>query len=91
MLSSMYKTQAGAAQPYQTALGVAQGIEDMGQNAMDLGTSIGAKSSTAAARAGMLTANGITAAANTIGNQAMAAGSQWGKMLTELSTYKFGE
>ena len=90
MLSSMYKTQTNAASPYTTALGTANTIEGMGQNAMNLGTSIGAKSSTAAAQAGVLTANGITSAANTIGNQAMAAGSPWGKMLTELSTYKFG-
>ena len=90
MLSGMYGVQNSAAQPYNTALNTANTIEGMGQNAMSLGTSIGAKSSTAAAQAGVLTANGITSAANTIGNQAMAAGSPWGKMLTELSTYKFG-
>ena len=32
----------------------------------------------------------MTNAANIVGTQAMAAGSPWGKMLTELSTYKFG-
>ena len=92
MLSSMYKTQAGAAQPYQTALGVAQGIEGMGQNAMNLGTSIGAKSSTAAAQAGMLTADGINNAAATMAPS--NAYSPWGALLTgganALQQYKFG-
>jgi hypothetical protein len=90
MLSSMYKTQTNAASPYTTALNTANTIEGMGQNAMTLGTNLGNSTTAAAAAAGRLQGQGITAAANTIGNQAMAAGSPWGKMLTELSTYKFG-
>lgn len=81
MLSGMYKTQAGAAQPYQTALGVAQGIEGMGQQAMGMGTAMGAKTSTASAQAGMLLGQGYGAAANTIGAQAAQAGSPWGNLL----------
>ena len=90
MLSSMYGVQNSAAQPYNTALNTANTIEGMGQNAMTLGTNLGNSTTAASAAAGRLQGQGITNAANTIGNQAMAAGSPWGKMLTELSTYKFG-
>lgn len=92
MLSSMYKTQTNAATPYTTALGTANTIEGMGQQAMNLGTSIGAKSSTAAAQAGMLTANGMTNAAATMAPS--NAYSPWGALLTgganALQQYKFG-
>jgi hypothetical protein len=92
LLSSMYGVQSGAAQPYQTALGVAQGIEGMGQNALDMGTSIGAKTSTGAARAGMLTAQGMTNAAATMAPS--NAYSPWGALLTgganALQNYNFG-
>lgn len=92
LLSSMYGTQVNAASPYTTALGTANTIEGMGQNAMNLGTSIGAKSSTAAAQAGMLTANGINNAAATMAPS--NAYSPWGALLTgganALQQYKFG-
>ena len=92
LLSSMYGVQNSAAQPYNTALNTANTIEGMGQQAMNLGTSIGAKSSTAAARAGMLTANGITNAAATMAPS--NAYSPWGALLTgganALQNYKFG-
>ena len=92
LLSSMYGTQVNAASPYTTALNTANTIEGMGQNAMNLGTSIGAKSSTAAAQAGMLTANGITNAAATMAPS--NAYSPWGALLTgganALQNYKFG-
>ena len=92
LLSSMYGVQNSAAQPYNTALGTANTIEGMGQNAMNLGTSIGAKSSTAAARAGMLTADGMANAAATMAPS--NAYSPWGALLTgganALQNYKFG-
>lgn len=94
MLSSMYGVQTNAFNPYQTALGGAQNIENMGQGAMDIGTSIGAQSTTANANAGRLLGAGMTNAANTIGQQEMAAGSPWGNLLmggsNALSNYKFG-
>ena len=90
MLSSMYKTQTNAASPYTTALGTANTIEGMGQNAMTLGTNLGNSTTAAAAAGGRLLGTGMTNAADIVGTQAMAAGSPWGKMLTELSTYKFG-
>lgn len=92
LLSSMYQAQSNAANPYTGALGVANTIEGMGQNAMNLGTSIGAKSSTGAAQAGMLTAQGMTNAANTMAP--VNANSMWGNLLTGganmLQNYKFG-
>ena len=92
MLSSMYGVQNSAAQPYNTALNTANTIEGMGQQAMNLGTSIGAKSSTAAAQAGMLTANGMTNAAATMAPS--NAYSPWGALLTgganALQNYNFG-
>ena len=92
MLSSMYGVQNSAAQPYNTVLGTANTIEGMGQQAMNLGTSIGAKSSTAAAQAGMLTANGMTNAAATMAPS--NAYSPWGALLTgganALQNYNFG-
>lgn len=90
MLSSMYKTQAGAAQPYQTALGVAQGIEGMGQQALTMGMDMGSATTAASAAAGRLQGQGMTNAASTIGSQEMMAGSPWGKLMTNLSTYNFG-
>ncbi len=78
LLKGMYGTQAAAFAPYQTAIGGASMLEQLGQNAMDLGTSIGAKTSTAAANAGQLTAQGMLGAAQT--NQA-AAYSPWASLL----------
>ena len=47
LLTSMYNTQNAAFNPYSTALTGADTIEQLGQNAMNLGTSIGAQQSTA--------------------------------------------
>lgn len=92
LLSSMYGVQSGAARPYTTALGTANTIEGMGQNALDMGTSIGAKTSTGAAQAGMLTAQGMTNAAATMAPS--NAYSPWGALLTgganALQNYNFG-
>lgn len=76
----MYGTQAAAYTPYQTALGGAQSIEQLGQQPMDIGTAIGAKTSTAAAQAGLLQAQGMQGAATTM--QPANAYSPWGAMLT---------
>jgi hypothetical protein len=94
LLSSMYKTQANAMTPYSTGLSTANDIEGLGQNAMNLGTSIGAKTSTATANAGNYIANGMINSANTLKQQQMDAGSPWGNLLSGLGTalpnYKFG-
>ena len=92
MLSSMYKTQTNAATPYTTALGTANTIEGMGQNAMTLGTNLGNSTTAAAAAAGRLTADGINNAAATMAPS--NAYSPWGALLTgganALQQYKFG-
>jgi len=79
-LKQMYGTQTAAYAPYQTALGGATMLEALGQQPMDLGTSIGAKTSTAGAQAGLFTAKGIQNAADTM--QPANAYSPWGSLLT---------
>lgn len=82
LLSSMYGVQNSAASPYTTALGTANTIEGMGQNAMDLGTSIGARTSTANANAGNLLAGGMLSAAQTQANAAQQNGNPWADLIT---------
>lgn len=77
---SMYGTQQAAFAPYQTALGGATTLESLGQQPMDIGTSIGAKTSTAAARAGEFVGQGMLGAAQTM--QPANAYSPWGALLT---------
>lgn len=91
MLKGMYGTQQAAYAPYQTALGGATMLESLGQQPMDIGTSIGARTSTAAAQAGNLIGTGMMNAAKTmqpanaynpwVAPLAGAAGlfSQWGQ------------
>jgi len=79
LLNSMFNTQRNAFQPYQTALGGAQTIEGLGQNAMDLGINIGAKGTASNAQSGALLAQGMTNAANTIQEN---ASSPWGTLLS---------
>lgn len=80
LLSSMYRTQTGAFDPYKTALGGAQTIEGLGQNALTLGMDLGKTSSTASGNAGQLLASGMTNAANTMAPA--NAWSPWGNLLT---------
>jgi len=77
---AMYGTQTAAYAPYQTALGGAATLESLAQNPMDIGTAIGAKSSTASANAGLLTAQGLANAAQTM--QPANAYSPWGTLLS---------
>jgi len=66
LLKGMYGTQTAAFVPYQTALGGAQAIEGLGQNALDLGTAMGQKVTTAAGRGGELLGQGMLGAAKTM-------------------------
>jgi len=91
LLSSMYGVQSAAYNPYKTALGGAQTIEGLGQNAMDLGINIGAKGTAGAATAGNLLGSGMASAA---GVMAPAnAYSPWGSLLSgagsAMQQYKF--
>lgn len=92
MLSGMYGTQNAAYTPYSTALGGATNIEALGQNALTQGMALGSTATAANARSGMLTAQGMTNAANTMAPA--NAYSPWGSLLTgagsALQQYKFG-
>jgi hypothetical protein len=80
LLNSMYGTQSAAFNPYKTALGGAQTIEGLGQNALTTGMSMGNTTTAANANAGGLLASGITNAAAT---QAPSnAYSPWGALLS---------
>jgi hypothetical protein len=52
LLRGMYGTQVAAYQPYQTALGAVTGIENLGQQAMTMGSELGRMQSAAGATAG---------------------------------------
>lgn len=88
MLSGMYGVQNSAYQPYGTAISGANTLENMGQGAMNLGTSLGNTTTNAAAAAGRLQGQGITNAAQTMaptnayspwGSGLLAAANTWGK------------
>ena len=74
-LGNYYNAQNAALSPYQTALGAAQGIDTMGQNAMSIGQSLGAGNQTS----GNLLAGGGMNAANSMYNA--NAPSMWGQAL----------
>jgi len=83
MLSGYYGAQGQAMQPYQQAMSQAQMLEAMGQGSMDIGTSLGAKQSTAGATQGQMIANtGMMAAQS---RQAADSYSPWGSMLSGAS------
>jgi uncharacterized protein YeaO (DUF488 family) len=63
-LRDMYSTQSAAYAPYQTAIGGANDLEKLGQNALTIGTDLGVKRASAGANAGQLYLNGATSAAN---------------------------
>lgn len=48
--------------PYKTAFGTAQAVEQAGQNALDIGSALGAKAATAGANAGQTLYQGAVAA-----------------------------
>lgn len=81
MMRDVFSTQTAAYAPYQQAMQGTQYLEGLGQNAMDIGLNVGAKGTAGNASGGMLMANGMTNAANTIGTQAQQGGSMWGNML----------
>lgn len=76
MLKSMYGTQVASLDPWKAAMGGAQYIEGLGQNALDLSINMGKVASPA--ESGRLIAQGMTNAANI---QQGAATSPWGDIL----------
>lgn len=80
LLQSMYGTQAAAFDPYKTALGGAQSIEGLGQQAMDIGVNIGAQGK-ASPTSQQLLSTGLTNAANLRAQ----AGDPWSGLLSGVS------
>ena len=78
LTNAMYQGQVNAFNPYKTALGGAQTIEGLGQNAMDLGVNLGKVTNNA--QSGMLLANGMNQAAQTM--QPSNSYSPWGALLS---------
>lgn len=77
MLQNMYRTQSASYDPYKTAMGGAQYLEGLGQNALDLSVNMGKVASPA--QSGQLLAQGMLGAANTM--QPANAYSPWGTAL----------
>jgi len=71
LLGQMYGGQSAALTPFTTALGGAQTVEGLGQQALDIGSALGAKTSTAGANVGRSLLLGGLGAAQTAqaGNQ----------------------
>lgn len=67
LFSDAFKLAQGGYGPLSTQLAQAQGIEQLGQGALDLGTAIGQKITTANTNAGNLLATGAANAAQTLG------------------------
>lgn len=80
MLKGMYGTQQAAYAPYQTMLGGATGLEQLGQQAMNIGTELGRRTTAATAAGGTILGQGMLGAAQTM--QPTNAYSPWGALLT---------
>jgi hypothetical protein len=80
MLNAMYGVQSNSLNPYNTALGGAQTIEGLGQNALTMGMNMGSTVSAANAQSGNLLAQGMNNAAQTM--QPANAQSNWGTLLS---------
>jgi hypothetical protein len=76
-LIPQYQTQAMA--PIQTQLGLAQTIENLGQQPLDIGAQLGGRTATAGSAAGQaLLRGGLDAASTRLGGQQVALGTQYG-------------
>lgn len=84
LLKQMYGTQTSAFTPYSTALGGASAVENLGQNALDLGVNIGGRTTQSNAEAGRLLSTGITNAAQTMAGA--NAYSPWANLISGATT-----
>jgi len=64
--NQFYSGQTAAYAPFATAMDTSSGLESLAQQPMNLGTSIGAKTTASTAEAGRLLSGGITSAAATM-------------------------
>ena len=84
LLGNYYSGQVGALAPFQSNLGLAGTVENLGQNALDIGAQLGGRSAAAGANAGQSLLQGGLAAARTA--QAGNAYSPWGAALQGLGS-----
>jgi len=79
LLGQIPAYQTAALGPFQTQLGLAQTIESLGQQPLDIGAQLGGRAATAGAQAGQsLLAGGLGAAQTQLGGQQAALGMQYG-------------
>lgn len=80
LLNQMYGTQTAAFNPYKTALGGATTLESLGQNALDLGMTLGGKVTAANTNVGNALSQGTIGSANAMA--ASNAYSPWANLLS---------
>lgn len=80
LLKQMYSTQQSAYNPYQTAIGGANSLENLAMQPLDIGMQLGSQTTAAAAAGGRAMQTGMTGAAQTM--LPANAYSPWGALLT---------
>jgi hypothetical protein len=79
LLSQIPAYETAALGPFQTQLGLAQTIEQLGQQPLDIGAQLGGRAATAGGQAGQaLLSGGLGAAQTRLGGQQVALGAQYG-------------
>jgi hypothetical protein len=79
LLGDIPAYQTAAMSPFKTQLGLAQTIEELGQQPLDIGAQLGGRAATAGSAAGQaLLRGGLESAATRLGGQQLALGTQYG-------------
>jgi hypothetical protein len=79
LLSQIPAYETAALGPFQTQLGLAQTIEELGQQPLDIGAQLGGRAATAGSAAGQaLLSGGLSAAQTRLGGQQAALGLNYG-------------
>ena len=79
LLGDIPAYQTAAMSPFKTQLGLAQTIEELGQQPLDIGAQLGGRAATAGSAAGQaLLRGGLDAASTRLGGQQVALGAQYG-------------
>jgi hypothetical protein len=79
LLGDIPAYQTAAMSPFKTQLGLAQTIEELGQQPLDIGAQLGGRTATAGAQAGeALLRGGLSAAQTQLAGQQSALGTQYG-------------
>jgi hypothetical protein len=79
LLGDIPAYQTAAMSPFKTQLGLAQTIEELGQQPLDIGAQLGGRAATAGSAAGQaLLKGGLESASTRLGGQQLALGAQYG-------------